>query len=911
LFTDVEGSTHLWAEHPETMRNAMARHDEIVRSAVESRGGYVVKVTGEGFHAVFATAHDAVDAAIDAQRFLGAESWDAMSPFRVRMGVHTCEAELRDGDYFGSEVNRAARLMAVAHGGQVVVSVATSALVRDRDIDLVDLGEHRLRDLATVERVFQVCAPGLQAEFPPLQSLDMLPGNLPLQLTSFVGRDDELVALPKMLGASRLVTLTGVGGVGKTRLALQVAAELLPRFAAGVWFCELATASDEVLMFHAVADAVGARQRDGMSMADSIVEYLREREALVVLDNCEHLLADAAWLASNLLQRCPKVRVLATSREGLGVAGEQLVALSSLSVPDVSADADAITASEAIWLFVDRAVAVRAGFTLGPANLAAVAEICRRLDGMPLAIELAAARVTAMSPTEIATKLDERFRLLTGGKRSRVERHQTLRAAVEWSYSLLDAKERSVFDRLGVFVGSFDAAAAEAVVTDAEVEGWDALECLGSLVEKSMVLVEDTDEGTTRYRLLETLRAFAREQLDAAGETDHWRRRHAEHYATFCERVGPELESANELAWARRVEAELDNIRAVLRWGSDATAQADADLALRIVIALTVLESFTTTWSTQPWADALIPRARSSSIAGRSGVIAAAAFSRLLQDDLEGAERLAREVLESPTGPRATRFIAMSYQVLGSARYRQGWPADALELVAEGHRALDAADAPSSDHCPLHDLGSLFRLSVGDRDGARREADEYVEIARATGKPSRISIALGAQGRAWFSEDPDRALAAFEESIALARGGGANTGMALAGAAQLRARAGDRFGALSQLRDAIATCHDRGSRVNLGLAIERAVAILANLREDSLAATCAGIVQAHVVTPYRTLPEIDRTAVRVAERLGPDAYQAAYTRGATLAFEKVAPTLLAALDDLLATADAPTPTGHA
>ena len=611
--------------------------------------------------------------------------------------------------------------------------------------------------------------------------MDAFPrNNLPRQVTTFVGREAEIASLSELVCRLSLVTLTGAGGVGKTRLALQVAAELLPRFPDGVWFCELATASDGVLMFHAVADAVGARRRDGMSMADSIVEYLRDREVLVVLDNCEHLLADAAWLASNLLQRCPKVRVLATSRENLGVAGEQLVALSSLSVPDVSADADAITASEAIQLFVDRAVAVRAGFTLGPANLVSAAEICRRLDGLPLAIELAAARVTAMSPAEIATRLDDRFRLLTGGTRSRVERHQTLRAAVEWSYSLLDATERSVFDRLGVFVGSFDVAAAETVVTDAEIEGWDVLQCLGRLVEKSMVLAEDADEATTRYRLLETFRTFAREHLDAAGETEHWRRRYAQHYAEFCERAGPELGSADELVWERRVEAELDNIRAVLRWGSDATAQADADLALRIVIALTTLEGFTTTWSPASWADALTPRARSSSIAGRSGVIVAAAYSHMLQDDLEDAERLAREALENPPGPGASRFIATSYQVLSSVGYRQRGPAEALELVAEGHRALDAADAPSTDHGPLYDNESQFCLSVGDLDGAQRIAGAYVKMARATGKPSRISIALSTEGRAWFSEDPDRALAAFDESIALARAGGSNTGLALA-----------------------------------------------------------------------------------------------------------------------------------
>ncbi len=914
LFTDVEASTRLWDESPDVMSHAMVRHDELLRDAVESHDGFIVKNAGDGFHAVFATAHDAVTAAVAAQRRLLADEWNVAQTVRVRMGIHSGEAEVRDGDYSGGAVNRAERLMSVAHGGQIVVSATTEELLHDalpEKYGFIDLGEHQLRDLAQPDRLFQVTHPDLGREFPPLRTLDVFPrNNLPRQVTTFVGREAEIASVTELVCRLSLVTLTGVGGVGKTRLSLQVAAELLPRFPDGVWFCELGTASDEVLMFHAVADAVGAHQREGMSMADSIGEYLREREVLVVLDNCEHLLVDAALLASKLLQRCPKVRVLATSREGLGVAGEQLVALSSLSVPDVSADADAITASEAIQLFVHRAMAARAGFTLGPANLAAVAEICRRLDGMPLAIELAAARITAMSPAEIAARLDDRFRLLTGGKRSRVERHQTLRAAVEWSYSLLAARERTVFERLGVFVGSFDAAAAEAVVTDDAVEGWDVLQCLGSLVEKSMVLAEFADEATTRYRLLETFRAFAREQLDTAGETDHWRRRYAEHYAAFCELAGPELGSADEVAWERRVEAELDNIRAVLRWGSDATAQADADLALRIIIALTIHESFTTTWSTQPWADALKARARSSSIAGRSGVIAAAAFSHMLHDDLEDAERLAREALDTPAGPGASRFIAISYQVLSSVRYRQRGPAEALELVAEGHRALDAADAPSTDHCPLHDLGSQFCLSVGDLDGARKEADAYVKIARTTGKPSKISIALSTEGRAWFSEDPDRALAAFDESIALARAGGTNTGLALLGAAQLRARAGDRFGALSQLRDAIAICHDRGSRINLGSAVERAVAILASLRDDTLAATCAGVVQAHVVTPSRTLPQVDRTAARVAERLGPDAYQAAHTRGATLAFEKVAPTLLAALDDLLATTDAPTPTGH-
>jgi predicted ATPase/class 3 adenylate cyclase len=902
LFTDVEASTRLWQDHPEAMRDTLARHDALLRSAIESHGGFVVKTTGDGFHAAFSTAHDAVEAAIEAQRAIGAESWDAVGPLRVRMGVHTGEAQHRDGDYYGTAVNRAARLMAVAHGGQLLVSDATERLLGDagESFELVDLGEHRLRDLAQASRVFQVVATELGREFPPLRSMEAFPGNLPVQLTSFVGRDDELVLLAKMMGASRLVTLTGVGGVGKTRLALQVAAELLPRFPDGVWFCELATASDDELMFQAVADAVGARQREGMSIADSVVEYLRDREVLVVLDNCEHLLTDAAWLASSMLQRCPEVRILATSREGLGVGGEQLVALPSLSVPAASADADAMTASEAIWLFVDRAAAVRSGFTLGPANLAPVAEICRRLDGMPLAIELAAARVTAMSPAEIATKLDERFRLLTGGKRSRVERHQTLRATVEWSYSLLDAKERSVFERLGVFVGSFDAAAAEAVVTDDDIESWDVLEGLASLVEKSMVVIEETDDGTTRYRLLETLRAFAREQLDAADRTDDWRRRHAAYYAEFCERAGPQLVGPDELTWVRRIEADLDNLRAVLRWGLDAASQGDADLALRVVIALSArwnpVASFLWTW-----ADALTARARSSSVVAKDGVIATAADYHMVDDDPDAAERLAREALEGLAGTDTSRFVTLCYWVLASVRYRQGQAAQALELLAEGHRALEAVDAPPSDHGLLHSLAPVFHLAVGDADAARREADMVVEIAGALGSPQRLGAARGMEGRAWFSEDPDRALAAFEESIALSQVGAAvgENVLALGGAAQLRARKGDRFGALKQLRDAVALTYDAGVRVSLGFTVERAVAILASLGDDELAAFCAGIVASQSVTAFRTLPQVDRTAARVAERMGADAYEAAFARGAALSFDEVAPALLADLDRLL------------
>jgi class 3 adenylate cyclase len=343
LFTDLEGSTRLWEDHPEAMKAALARHDEILRDAVEKRGGHVVKTTGDGLHAAFAVAADAVTAATDAQRALLAEEWVLPEPLRVRMGLHTGGAEIRDGDYYGPAVNRAARVSAAAHGGQVVVSHATEELIRDdlpAGAALTDLGEHRLRDLARPERVYQVDAPGLPDAFPPLRSIDAFPSNLPLQLSSFVGREREIANIAKELHDARLVTLTGVGGVGKTRLSIQVAAEVLPHYPDGVWLCELAAATDPDTLIQVVASTLGVAQRPGLDLAASILEYLRGRELLVVLDNCEHLLDAAGRLSEGILRECANVRILATSREGLGVEGERVVALRSLAVPEVGAGSD-------------------------------------------------------------------------------------------------------------------------------------------------------------------------------------------------------------------------------------------------------------------------------------------------------------------------------------------------------------------------------------------------------------------------------------------------------------------------------------------------------------------------------------------------------------------------------------------
>ena len=639
LFTDLEGSTRQWEEHPETMGMALARHDEILREAVEGQGGVVVKTTGDGIHAAFGAPAGALAAALAAQRALAAARWGATGPLRVRMGIHTGAVEFRDGDYFGPALNRAARLMAIGHGGQVLVSQVTGDLLGDAmplEVRLVDLGEHRLRDLSRSERVFQLRAAGLESEFPALRSLDLFRSNLVSNLSSFVGRQAELAGVLSALGEHRLVTLTGVGGVGKSRLAAQAAAELVTEFGDGVWLCELAAAGDPEELVQVMVAAVGARPQAEMSLESSVVEFLRPRSVLLVLDNCEHLLGPAGRLAEQVLAGCPGVRILATSREGLGVAGERMIAVGSLQLPQTS-DVLAVLGSDAGILFADRGASARPGFTIGETNVAAVAEICARLDGIPLAIELAAARLSAMSPAEIADHLDERFRLLTGSRRLAVDRHQTLRSTLDWSYALLGDTQRTVFDRLGVFVGTFDASASVAVAEDDAIGTWDILDALGDLVSKSLVVATEAPEGTTRYQFLETLRQYARGHLEEAGLTETLRRCHADYYARWSEAAGPALLGPDELRWTAALRAELDNLRAAIAWSLDRDDPDDRELALRIVAALSVQAVTRRDAGIASWATRALPYAEAARPELRVRVLGAAASDAALRLDYQRA----------------------------------------------------------------------------------------------------------------------------------------------------------------------------------------------------------------------------------------------------------------------------------
>ncbi len=542
LFTDIEGSTRLWERDPEAMGLSLARHDEIVRTVVEQHGGYVFATGGDGFAVAFGRVGDAMAAAVEAQSALGAVEWGAAA-IRSRMGLHCGEAEERGGDYFGTAVNRAARVMAAGHGGQVIATQAFAEVAGSEQ--LVDLGEHRLRDLSAPQRIYQVG----EGEYPPLRSLDAYPTNLPEALSSFIGRGEEVRSIAADVVDHRLVTLSGTGGVGKTRLAAQVCADVLPHFPQGAWFVELAPLRTGAQIPLAIAAACQIPQRPGEALEVTLKDAFATRSMIVVLDNCEHLVDAVADLVAELTGPTMPARMVITSREALGVAGEQVRRVVPMAVGD------------AAQLFVSRAQALRDDVNWAD-HADALVQICERLDGIPLAIELAAARSRSMMPADILARLDERFRLLSGGRRGGRERHQTLRAAVEWSHDLLDDHEKTVFARLAVFRGSFDLAAAEAVVAGDGIDALDVVDLVERLVDKSMVATVPS-AGTGRFRQLETLRQFAQDRLVESGQVDALRERHEAYYRSFVEEWDPRLMTGDQAEVLERLGLELDNLEAI------------------------------------------------------------------------------------------------------------------------------------------------------------------------------------------------------------------------------------------------------------------------------------------------------------------------------------------------------------
>jgi predicted ATPase/class 3 adenylate cyclase len=906
LFTDLEGSTRLWERHRVAMRPALERHDTLLRSAVEAFQGVVVKTTGDGLHAVFTSARRALEAALAAQRALAAEPWEIPGGLRVRMGLHTGDAIAEHGDYYGPATNRAARVMATAHGGQIVVSHATEEILRDSlpdDVALLDLGEHRLPDLAHPERIFQVVAEGLMREFPPLRTLDSVPGNLPSQLTSLVDRQVDREAIADALLASRLVTITGVGGVGKSRLAIQVALDVCARFPDGAWVCDLAAAHDTESVAQIVAATVGVVARPTSTTIESIIDALRMQELVLVLDNCEHVLEAAGRLAADLLRECPEVRILATSREALGIAGEQVWPLAALELPSADAPLEQLAQSASVQLFAERARAVQPGFVVDSSNASAVAEICRRLDGIPLALELAAARVTVMTPADIASRLDHRFQLLTSGQRSAAERHQTLRSAIEWSYEMLDPRERTLFEQLAAFPASFDADAAIAVGAHDELEVWDVIDASAGLVAKSMLTTDDAS-GTTRYQMLETLRTFARDRLTASGEKDAAFRRHAEHYVQLAEAADAGLEGPDEVLWRNRIRLEFENFRAAFIRSIQLGGDDDLRRALRIVAALAFEAMDDRGLRVGVWAEHLLPYVHLAPPEVRVSVLAAAASGAQGRHDLERMHELTEAALGEGV-PANSRGAVWAYIARAAYEAITHDFAAAVRVIDDADAALSAAGEAPRNLAFLHAAGANYPNLKGDAAAARDEAARALELARRARNPTALVSAQFARAVTLATEDPDAAAAALDECIELGRlgTGGGLLGFALARRSAIRAQAGEVSGARADAREAVKMAHERGDRPMLSIALQCSAAVLHASGRAEAAAVLVGALGAGIATGRRAtsgalVADLNLEVAVEASRhaLGDEEYRSAMARGAELSLDETVAYVLDVLD---------------
>jgi predicted ATPase/class 3 adenylate cyclase len=865
LFTDVEGSTRLVQALEDQYAALLAEHCRIMRDAIAGANGFEVSTEGDSFFAVFPTAADAVRATVAAQRALAAHAWPDQAEVRVRMGVHTGEGRLGGDNYIGLDVHRAARIAAAGHGGQVLLSDTTHSLAAPAvpaEVRMRDLGAHRLKDLANPEHLYQLEAPGLPTEFPALRTLDARPNNLPVQLTSFVGREAEIVAVGELVERARLVVLTGPGGTGKTRLALQVAAERLTRYADGAFFVELAPINDPGLVASAIASALGIRETADRGLIDALKDEMRDKERLVVLDNFEQV-TDAGPLVTDLLSAAARLRILVTSRAVLHVHGEQEFPVAPLRVPDAASlpSTETLSQYESVALFVERAMASRPDFAVTPETAPAIAEIVARLDGLPLAIELAAAKAKLLGAEAILGRLGSRLAFLAGGARDLPARQQTLRQAIDWSYGLLPVEQQALLRRLAVFVGGWTLEAAEAVAQPSDL-GLESFDGIAALVDQSLVRREEGAHGEPRFTMLETIREYAGDRLAETDERDPLRARHAATFGAIAEATEPELTKSAEAI--DRITHDHDNFRAALLW---AVETGDADLGLRLGFALwRFWQQRGHLREARQWFDRLLalPGAGARGAARAKGLTGAAGIA-YWQNDYEAAE---------------------------------AWYGEAEEIVRElGDRAW-LTDA-------LFNTGSVAALK-GDMDTVAAKFREGMAIARELGDDEIVGRFLEAEGyMAFMGDDLDRARSLLEESLALAER--REDGMAIATGhhtvgqvARLQGRYQD---AADHYRHAIRYGHDLGDAAALSEPLQglAAVAIATGdtQRGVRLLGANAAIRERLGGGPPPEWLRLGDPFSEARQAMGEDAYQRAWDEGLAMdASEAVAEALAPAATGL-------------
>ncbi|NCF67340.1 MAG: tetratricopeptide repeat protein [Chloroflexi bacterium] len=742
LFTDIEGSTKLWERHREAMGAALRQHDELLRRTIQEKDGRVFKTVGDAFCAVFDDAVKALSAAYAAQAAILAQDW-GKTPIRIRIAVHTGTAELRHDDYFGPSVNHVARLLSAGHGGQILVSASTRALAQRRlpeKLSLRDLGKHHLKDLGRAERIYQLIAPDLPADFPPLNSLGALPENLPEQLTSFVGREREIAEVKRLLATTRLLTLIGPPGTGKTRLGLQVAAELLNHFPDGVYFIELSPIRDPALVANTIAQVFGIREASGQPLLKTLQNYLREKRLLLLIDNFEQVI-DAAPLVGELLSDSPGLKALVTSREALRIYGEQEYAVPPLTLPDLEGlePLSELGQYESVELFCQRAGAVKPDFTLTEENAPFVSEICLRLDGLPLAIELAAARSKLLSPESMCARLESRLLTLTGGPRDLPARMQTLRTAIDWSYNLLDADEQRLFNRLSVFQGG---RAIEAVETICDSDlSFAVLDGLESLLNKNLLYSAEGRTGETRFYQLETIHEYAHERLAQNGEADDIKTRHAMYFVALAERAEAELHGARQEYWYARLTDELDNIRTALNWTLDGV---DVELGARLVTALRDYWYYSGLLLSEcsAWIDRALQTEGKISPAVRARTLNTSSRVTYARGDFAESACLARQALSLACDVNDIETCAWSHlfiSVHSMISYDQ--TKELLTHTKEGLRLFRELDNKEGVATGLNTLGELARLD-GDYARSGRFYEECLALSKETGNRVRKAISL-------------------------------------------------------------------------------------------------------------------------------------------------------------------------
>lgn len=873
----------------------LEEQQRLLRGIFNEHGGHEVATQGDSFFVVFPLAAEAVAAAVAAQTAVASHPWAHGAQVRIRMGLHTGEGLLAGDDYVGLDVHRAARIAAAGHGGQILVSQATQGLVEHHlpdGVGLLDLGAHRLKDLQRPEHIFQVTHPDLPSRFPPPRSLDAVPNNLPVQLTTFIGREREMLEIKRLIAAARVITLHGPGGAGKTRLAVQVAADLLDRYADGVWLVELAPVADPGLVPQTVASALGLREPARVA-TEVLTDFLAPRTLLIVLDNCEQVLTASADLSTMLLRSCPRLTVLATSRESLGVPGEVIFNVPSLALPDPGHAPSPATAGQfaAIRLFVERAALYRPDFTVTAHNVQAISEICRRLDGIPLAIELAAARIKILPVEQIAARLEDRFRFLATGPRGGLPHHQTLQAAMDWSYDLLSDEERMLFRRLAVFIGGFRLEAAEGACAGQGIETSDVLDLLARLVDKSLVAVDEVGAGDVRYRLLETVRQYALDRLRASGEVDPLRARHRDFFLAFAERVEPELQGPRQKEWLDQLEAEHDNFRAALEWSRMDPGGGEA--GLRLAGALSWFWEVRGYWAEgHAWLMDMLSRTGGSSTAARVKALNAAAGVAMQLGNFAQVEALANEslVLSRQLGDRrgtASCLVILGVQACRMENYRQAetLSGEGLSLSREVGDNWGTAWAQSI-------LGIVARTK-GDHAKARGLLEESLTKMRALGNTWAVAIILVNLGLLVRDEgDYTRAAMLLEEALPLFRQLGDKSYIAYAelNLGIVASAMGNYERASALYLDTLALRKELEDKRGIPTAVLALACAAAGTRQFKRAAILFGAAEAMREATGASIPSIfkaeyERRVAATSDALGGDDFQAEWNEGRRMSAE--------------------------